>query len=154
MFNLKIVSAFSFLKLVSASLRILSCVWTSIRRHTAHLTSTSSEKPPAQSHPGELLTAEADDSIWRSYLSEDNTNLLAMAPFDRTAKTTNILHSLEKSAVAARARRKLANRREERAKEMIQEKGQLHMYRTENQMERIWMGRLVLEQDRVGDIKT
>lgn len=37
---------------------------------------------------------------------------------------------------------------------MIQEKGQLHMYRTENQMERIWMGRLVLEQDRVGDIKT
>ncbi len=37
---------------------------------------------------------------------------------------------------------------------MIQEKEQLHMYRTENQMERIWMGRLVLEQDGVDDIKT
>lgn len=89
---------------------------------------------------GGLLTAEADDSIWRSYLSEDDTNLLAIAPFDRTVKTKNIQRSLEKSVVAARARRKLADRREERAKEMIQEKGQLHMYRTENQMERIWIG--------------
>ncbi|KAL1249018.1 hypothetical protein QQF64_022336 [Cirrhinus molitorella] len=57
------------------------------------------------------------------------------------AKSKNIQRSLEKSAVAARARRKLAGRREEQAKEMIQEKGQLHMYSTENQMERIWMGR-------------
>ncbi len=129
----------------------------SIRIHTAYYwnyQSISSEKCPARSRPGELLTAEADDSIWRSYLSENNTNLLAIAPFDQMAKTKNIQRSLEKSAVAARARRKLADRREEPAKEMIQEKGQLHMYRTENQMERIWMRRLVLEQDGVGDIKT
>lgn len=44
------------------------------------------KKQPAGLHSGELLTAEADDSIWRSYLSEDNTNLLAIAPSDRTAK--------------------------------------------------------------------